>query len=53
VSSTTGQQINPSNLRQRVWIPALEKAKLKIRELKQARHSLATVALSCGENPFG
>jgi len=50
--STTGQQVNPSNLRQRVWLPALEKAGLKIREMKQTRHSFATVALSCGENPL-
>jgi len=50
--STSGQQVNPSNLRQRVWLPALEKAGLKPREMKQTRHSFATVALSCGENPL-
>jgi integrase len=50
--STTGQQVNSSNLRQRVWIPALKKAGLKIREMRQTRHSFATVALSCGENPL-
>jgi len=50
--SPTGQQVNSSNLRQRVWIPALEKAGLIVREMKQTRHSFATVALSCGENPL-
>ncbi|PKN62637.1 MAG: hypothetical protein CVU57_23600 [Deltaproteobacteria bacterium HGW-Deltaproteobacteria-15] len=50
--TTTGEQVNPSNLRQRVWIPALKKAGLKFREMKQTRHSFATVALSCGENPL-
>jgi len=50
--STTGKQLNPSTLRQRVWIPALKRAGLRIREMKQTRHSFATVALSCGENPL-
>lgn len=50
--SPTGQQVNPSNLRQRVWLPALEKAGLKPRAMSQTRHSFATVALSCGENPL-
>jgi integrase len=48
----TGQQVNPNNLRQRVWLPALQKAGIRIREMKQTRHSFATVALSCGENPL-
>jgi len=50
--SPTGQQVNSSNLRRRVWMPALEKAGLTVREMKQTRHSFATVALSCGENPL-
>jgi len=47
-----GKPIHPSNLRRRVWIPALKKAALKIRDMKQTRHSFATNALSCGENPL-
>jgi integrase len=50
--SAEGKLIHPSNLRQRVWIPALEKAGLEIREMKQTRHSFATVSLSSGENPL-
>ncbi len=48
----TGTQIHPSNFRRRVWIPTLEKAGLEIREMRQTRHSFATNALSCGENPL-
>ena len=33
-------------------MPALEKAGLKIRELNQTRHTFATIALRCGENPL-
>ena len=50
--SPTGNPIHPSNLRLRVWIPALKKADLEFREMKQTRHTFATVALSCGENPL-
>jgi integrase len=50
--STNGGMVHPSNLRRNAWRPALEKAGLKIREIKQTRHSFATVALSCGENPL-
>ena len=50
--SAAGKCVNPSNLRRRVWVPALEKAGLKIREMKQTRHSFATIALGCGENPL-
>ena len=49
--STTGKRIHPSNLRRRVWISALEKAGLEIREMKQTRHSFATESLSSGKNP--
>jgi integrase len=48
----TGSPVYLSNLRRTVWIPALEKAELRIRELKQTRHSFATTALSCRENPL-
>ena len=47
-----GLRIHLSNLRKRVWIPALQKAGLKVRELKQTRHSFATNALSYGESPL-
>jgi len=50
--NTTGGLVNPPNLRRDVWWPALEKAGLKVREMKQTRHSFATIALSCGENPL-
>jgi len=50
--STTGRRVRPSNLRKRVWIPSLGKASLEIREMKQTRHSFATIALGCGENPL-
>ena len=50
--NTIGGLVKPSNLRRNVWLPALKKAGLKIREMKQTRHSFATLALSCGENPL-
>jgi integrase len=50
--STNGERVDPSNLRRRVWIPALEEAGIELREMKQTRHSFATNALSCGENPL-
>ena len=48
----TGARIDASNLRRNVWIPALQKSGLDIREMKQTRHSFATNAISCGENPL-
>ena len=50
--STNGERVDPSNLRRRIWIPSLKKADVKLREMKQTRHSFATNALSCGENPL-
>ena len=50
--TSQGKRIHPSNLRKRVWLPSLNKAGSEIREMKQTRHSFATVALSCGENPL-
>ncbi len=50
--TTTGAGIDTNNLRDRVWRTALEKANLPYREMKQTRHTFATVALSCGENPL-
>ncbi len=50
--TTQGSRVHPSNLRQRVWLPSLKKAGCKAREMKQTRHSFATVAIGCGENPL-
>ena len=50
--STTGNRINTSYLRKRVWRPTLKKAGLDYREMKQTRHSFATNALISGENPL-
>jgi len=47
-----GCEVYLSNLRRKVWIPALKEASLPIREMKQTRHSFATMALSLGENPL-
>ena len=45
-----GSKVDPSNLRNRVWFPALKKANLSVREMKQTRHSFATNSLIQGEN---
>jgi integrase len=50
--ASQGSRIHPSNLRKRVWLPALKKAGCEVREMKQTRHSFATVAIGCGENPL-
>ena len=47
-----GCPVHLSNMRRKVWIPALKSAGIKVREIKQTRHTFATVALSCGENPL-
>jgi len=50
--SPTGDRVHASNLRRRVWKSALKDAGVAYREMKQTRHSFATNALSCGENPL-
>jgi len=50
--SETGKMFDASNVRTRVWIPALKGAGVKIRDMKQTRHSFATYHLSCGKNPL-
>lgn len=50
--TTTGARTDINNLRDRVWTPALKRAGLEYREMKQTRHTFATIALSCGENPL-
>jgi integrase len=48
--SSEGKPVHLSNLRRRVWLPALDRAGIFAREMRQTRHSFATVALSCNEN---
>lgn len=50
--SKNGSQVDLSHLRQRIWGQSLKRANLGTREMKQTRHSFATIALSCGENPL-
>jgi len=50
--SETGKMFDASNVRIRVWIPALERAGIKYRDMKQTRHSFATYHLSQGKNPL-
>jgi integrase len=47
-----GHRINRNNLNKRVWLPALKKAELGKRAMRQTRHSFITLALSVGENPL-
>jgi len=47
-----GHPVHRSNLRRNVWIPTLKRAGLIFREMKQTRHTFATLALSLGENPL-
>ena len=50
--SPEGKPVHLSNLRRRVWLPALGRAGLAPREVKQTRHSFATAALGCNESPL-
>ena len=50
--SITGKRIDLSNIRERVWIPAIEKTSLQFREMKQTRHSFATIHLGRGKDPL-
>jgi len=50
--SPEGNMVHPPNLARRAWVPALEAAKLQFREMKQTRHTFATIALSYGESPL-
>jgi integrase len=47
-----GGMIKSDHLRKQVWLPTLKKAGLEKRQMKQTRHSFATNALSCNENPL-
>jgi integrase len=46
-----GGPIDVTNLRERVWRPALRRAKLRARTLYQTRHTFATLMLELGESP--
>ena len=44
-----GGPLNITNIRERVWRPALRRAGLRERTMYQTRHTFATLALSSGE----
>jgi integrase len=46
-----GGPLDVTNLRERVWRPALRRAKLRARTLYQTRHTFATLMLELGESP--
>lgn len=46
--SKEGCVVNLSNLRRRVWFPALDAAELPRRRISDMRHSFATLALAAG-----
>jgi len=50
--TTNGCRVELNNLLNRVWRPALEKAKVSLRGTKQVRHTFATISLSSGEDPL-
>jgi len=47
--SQTGGPLDITNLRERVWKPALRRAKLPYRTMYQTRHTFATLARQSGE----
>jgi integrase len=47
----SGAPINPDNLRHRVWLPALQAAKLRHVTMHSLRHSFASLLILQGENP--
>ncbi len=49
--NSRGGHININNLRRRVWYAMLEKAKLRVRDFYNTRHTFATHALASGEDP--
>ncbi len=46
-----GGPLDITNLRERVWRPAIRRAKLRTRTLYQTRHTFATLMLEAGESP--
>ena len=51
--TSQGSRIHPSNLRTRVWLPALKKAGCEIRELKQTRTVLPRLPSAVGRTHSG
>lgn len=47
--NTQGGPLDITNLRERVWRPALRRAGLRYRTMYQTRHTFATLALASGE----
>ena len=50
-SNRDGGPLDITNLRERVWRPALRRAKLRARTLYQTRHTFATLMVELGESP--
>lgn len=46
-----GGALDLTNIRNRIWYPALEKAGLRRRDLYQTRHTFASLILQSGEDP--
>lgn len=49
--NTTGGTLDLTNIRNRIWYPALEEAGLRRRDLYQTRHTFASLMLQAGEDP--
>jgi integrase len=47
-----GAPMEVNNLRNKVWYPALQRAKLRPRTMYQTRHTFASLMLSHGEDPL-
>lgn len=47
-----GNPLGVDNLRNKVWYPALQKAKLRKRTMYQTRHTFASLMLAHGEDPL-
>jgi integrase len=47
-----GNPLGVDNLRNKVWYPALQRAKLRKRTMYQTRHTFASLMLSHGEDPL-
>jgi integrase len=50
--SQKGSIFNAGYVRKNVWIPALKRAGVTYREMRQTRHSFATYHMSQGKNPL-
>jgi integrase len=50
-SNEDGGPLDITSLRERVWRPAIRRAKLRARTLYQTRHTFATLMFEAGESP--